>query len=47
MQKRGGEVLSTRGGSSVFSAASATIDHLRDWFSGTNKIVSMGVKSNG
>lgn len=36
-----------RGGSSVFSAASATIDHLRDWYCGTNEVVSMGVVSDG
>jgi len=40
--------LKIRGGSSVFSAASATIDHLRDWYIGTNEeIVSMGVVSDG
>jgi len=47
VQKRGGEILKTRGGSSVASAASATIDHLRDWFLGSDKIISMGVCSNG
>ena len=36
-----------RGGSSVFSAASSVIDHLRDWYCGTDKIVSMGVMSHG
>ena len=36
-----------RGGSSVFSAASATIDHLRDWYLGSDKITSMGVPSEG
>lgn len=39
--------MNVRGSSSVFSAASATIDHLRDWFLGTKKIVSMGVVSRG
>lgn len=47
VQKRGGEVLEVRGGSSVFSAANAVIDHLRDWYQGTDKIVSMGVFSDG
>jgi len=48
VQNRGGEILKVRGGSSVFSAASATIDHLRDWYCGTNgEIVSMGVVSDG
>ena len=47
VQKRGGEVLEARGGSSVFSAANAVVDHLRDWYSGNDKIVSMGVYSDG
>jgi len=34
-----------RGGSSVFSAANAVIDQLRDWYLGTDKVVSMGVVS--
>lgn len=47
VQKRGGEVLQARGGSSVFSAASAIVDHLRDWFQGSADFVSMGVQSEG
>jgi malate dehydrogenase len=47
VQKRGGEILGIKGSSSVFSAANAVIDHLRDWYVGTDKIVSMGVISNG
>jgi len=47
VQKRGGEILQVRGGSSVFSAASAVIDHLRDWYLGSERIVSMGVVSDG
>lgn len=39
--------MNVRGGSSVFSAGSATIDHIRDWYLGTDKIVSMGVCSEG
>jgi malate dehydrogenase len=33
--KRGAEIIEVRGSSSVASAASATIDHVRDWVSGT------------
>lgn len=40
-------MLKARGGSSVFSAASSTIDHLKDWYLGSEEIVSMGVVSNG
>ncbi len=37
-----------KGGSSVFSAAKAVVDHMKDWYQGTgDKIVSMGVVSNG
>lgn len=40
--------MRVRGASSVFSAASATIDHLRDWYCGTkDEVVSMGVVSDG
>ena len=48
VQKRGGEVLKARSNSSVFSAACAVKDHLRDWYQGTNgKVVSMGIVSQG
>lgn len=48
VQKRGGEILNVKGTSSVFSAANAVIDHLRDWYLGTEgRIVSMGVQSQG
>lgn len=41
---RGGAVIKARGGSSVVSAASATLDHLRDWEQGTaGRWVSMAV----
>jgi malate dehydrogenase len=33
--KRGAEIIEVRGSSSVGSAASATIDHVRDWIAGT------------
>jgi len=39
--------LEVRGGSSVFSAANAVVDHLRDWYKGTDHIISMGVVSDG
>ena len=39
--------MQVTGGSSVFSAANAVIDHLKDWFLGTDKIVSLGVVSEG
>ena len=35
---RGGAVIKARGGSSVVSAASATLDHLRDWEQGLSLI---------
>jgi malate dehydrogenase len=34
--KRGAEIIEVRGSSSVASAASATIDHMRDWVRGTS-----------
>ena len=39
--------MDVRGGSSVFSAANAVVDHLHDWFVGSDKIISMGVISEG
>ena len=39
--------MQARGGSSVFSAANAVVDHLRDWYVGSTRIVSMGVVSEG
>lgn len=47
VQKRGGEVMNARKNSSVFSAANAVKDHLRDWYKGTDTYVSMGVVSEG
>jgi len=49
VQKRGGEILETRGTTSVFSAANAVKDHLRDWYHGTpvGEWTSMGVVSDG
>lgn len=46
--KRGAAVIEARGASSAASAAAAAIDHMRDWFLGTNgEWVSMGVPSDG
>ena len=48
VQQRGSEILTVKGMSSVFSAAKAIGDHLRDWCYGNNNaVVSMGVISNG
>ena len=45
--KRGAEVIEARGASSAASAANAAIDHVRDWVSGTDGLVSMAVASDG
>ena len=47
VQKRGAEIINARGASSAASAASAAIDHMRDWVAGTNDWVSMGMISKG
>ncbi len=49
VQKRGAEVINARGASSAASAASAAIDHMRDWVlgSGGDSWVSMGTYSTG
>jgi malate dehydrogenase len=48
VQQRGAVIIKARGASSVASAASAAIDHMRDWVLGTNgRWVSMGVYSAG
>ena len=49
VQQRGAAVIKARGLSSAASAASAAIDHMRDWALGTPKgsWVSMGVASDG
>ncbi|WP_291792271.1 malate dehydrogenase [Brevibacterium sp.] len=45
---RGGAVIEVRGASSAASAASATLDHLRDWTHGTRgRWASMAVRSHG
>jgi len=49
VQQRGAAIIKARGASSAASAASAAIDHVRDWALGTNgdDWVSMGVASDG
>ncbi len=48
VQQRGAAIIKARGASSAASAASAAIDHMRDWALGTDgKWVSMGVYSKG
>lgn len=47
--KRGAEIISVRGASSAASAASASIDHMRDWVRGTptDDWVSVALPSDG
>ncbi|WP_406672084.1 malate dehydrogenase [Natronospira sp.] len=48
VQQRGAAIIKARGASSAASAASAAIDHIRDWHLGSNgKWVSMAVPSDG
>ncbi len=48
VQQRGAAIIKARGASSAASAASAAVDHMRDWILGSNgKWVSMGVYSAG
>ena len=49
VQQRGAAIIKARGQSSAASAASAAIDHIRDWALGTaaGDWVSMGVPSDG
>jgi len=48
VQQRGAEIIKARGASSAASAASAAIDHMRDWVHGTNgEWTSMAVVSDG
>ena len=49
VQKRGAAIIEARGASSAASAASATVDHARDWLQGTpaGDWVSMAVVSDG
>src|SRR5205823_5361535 len=49
VQKRGAAIIEARGSSSAKSAASAAVDHVRDWVAGTpdGDWVSMAVPSDG
>jgi malate dehydrogenase len=49
VQKRGAAIIEARGASSAASAASATIDHARDWLAGSRKDdwISMAIPSDG
>ena len=49
VQKRGAEIIEARGASSAASAASAAVDHMRDWVQGTpvHDWVSMATLSTG
>ncbi len=49
VQQRGAAIIKARGASSAASAASAAIDHMRDWTLGTPEgdWVSMGIPSDG
>lgn len=47
VQKRGAEIINARGASSAASAASAAIDHMRNWILGSDGWVSMGMISKG
>ena len=46
--KRGSAIIAARGASSAASAGSAAIDHIHDWFCGSEgRWVTMGVPSDG
>jgi malate dehydrogenase len=49
VQKRGAAIIEARGASSAASAASAAVDHMRDWFLGTaaGDWVSMAIHTDG
>lgn len=49
VQQRGAAIIKARGASSAASAASAAIDHMRNWALGTpaGEYVSMGIPSDG
>jgi len=47
VQKRGAAIIEARQLSSAASAASAALDHMRDWALGSDEWVSMGVNSDG
>jgi malate dehydrogenase len=45
--KRGAAIIDARGASSAASAASAAIDHVKDWVQGADGLRSMAVPSDG
>ncbi|APT92062.1 malate dehydrogenase [Corynebacterium phocae] len=45
--KRGAEIIEVRGSSSAASAAAAAVDHMHDWFHGTEDWRTAGVVSDG
>lgn len=48
VQSRGSKIIEARGASSAASAASAAIDHMRNWvFGSDNNYISMGVLTDG
>ena len=47
VQNRGAAIIEARGASSAASAASAAINHMRDWVHGADGILSMGVAADG
>ena len=47
VQKRGAEIIDLRGASSAASAGSASIDHMRDWVSGSSEWQSVGLLTDG
>jgi malate dehydrogenase len=49
VQQRGAAIIKARGASSAASAASAAIDHIRDWAKGSaaGDYLSMGIPSDG
>lgn len=47
VQQRGAAIIKARGASSAASAASAAIDHMRDWALGCDGIVSMSIPADG
>ena len=48
VQKRGAAIIEARGASSAASAASAALDHMRNWVAGSDgQVVSMAIPSDG
>lgn len=47
VQQRGAAIIEARGASSAASAASAALDHMRDWVLGSDRWVSMAAPSDG